>query len=241
MRPLAKIIPVVWVLTLCSCVGTELIDDPIIPEKLTILPRIDSLAVGQEQIFSVQYSNQYGEEEPVYDIAWSSSDSEILAIDASGRAKVMTTGTATIYAMNGMVLDSIVLNRLTGPGSTSDGDTIFFKRGTFMKVDDHYFAEGQVYVQNVNGTTQIRTDLDFATSAGPSVYLLLTNHITGAYTVTPGGHAVNAVSAQITANKLATFTGAQTWTVPSDVNPADYKYVVLYCVLGPVFGAAELQ
>ncbi len=239
MKQLWRIASILLPFLLYGCIGTDFIDDPVINEKLTILPRIDSLTIGQEQVFSVKYSNQYGEEEPVDQITWSSSAPEKIAIDASGKAKALTPGEATIYATNGVLVDSLVLNRLDG--NTNQSDTSFFRQGVFVNVNDHYFAKGKVYVETVNGATQIRTAPDFGTSAGPSVYLLLTNHINGSYTVTSGGHAINAVSAQITANKLVTFTGVQVWEVPSGVDPADYKYVVLYCVLGPVFGAAELQ
>ncbi len=217
-----------------SCIGTDLVDDPIIGEKLTIMPRIDSLAVGKEQVFSIKYSNKYGIEEAQKNITWRSSDPAKISIDAIGKAKALIAGRATIYASNGLVTDSVVLNRLSS-------DTTFIKRGVFKPVGTSYNAAGNIRVQTVLGVTQIITDANFSTSAGPSLYLLLTNHIDGRYTVTPGGQAINAVSAQITPNKMTTFTGVQTWNIPSGVNPADYKFVVLYCVLGPVFGSAELK
>ena len=216
-----------------------MIDDPIIDEKLTILPLIDSLAVGQEQVFSVMYTNQYGVEEPVNNIVWSSSNPDRIAIDMAGKAKVLLPGKTILYATHGSLVDSIVLNRLNG--TANNPDTSFFKQGIFMPVSGSYFAEGKVYVQTINGLSQIFTESDFNSSPGPSVYLLLANHTNGNYAVTPGSHVINSVSAQITANKLTKFSGQQTWAVPPGINPADYKYVVLYCVLGPIFGTAELN
>jgi hypothetical protein len=237
MKKVLQIISV-FITILCNgCIGTDLIDDPIVGEKLSISPRIDSLALGTEKIFSIKFSNKYGIEEVAKNITWRSSDATKVIIDASGKAKTLALGKVTIYATNGSVSDSVILNRL----SKEILDTSFIKRGVFKPVSNSYNASGNVRIQTVKGTTQIITDANFNVSAGPSVYLLLTNNTDGRYTVTPGGQAINGVSAQITPNKLSTFSGGLTWNVPANVNPADYKFVVLYCVLGPVFGAAELK
>lgn len=239
MKKLSQILSIIILFSLNSCIGTDLIDDPIIGEKLSITPRIDSLAVGKEQVFSVKFSNKYGIEEAASNITWRSSDAQKISVDATGKAKALMVGKATIYASNGTSTDSVVLNKSSN--SSTNNDTTFIKRGVFMPVSGSYSAGGNVRLQTVKGVTQIVTDANFSTSAGPSLYLLLANHKNGSYTVTPGGNAINAVSAQITPNKLTTFSGALTWNVPTGVNPADYKFVVLYCVLGPVFGTAELK
>lgn len=235
-----QVLLILSLLFLYACVGTDLIDDPIIGEKITISPRIDSLAIGKEQIFNTKFTNKYGIEETPKTITWRSSDPSKISIDATGKAKALAVGKTTIYATTGTVTDSIVLNK---NNSTSGGnnDTTFIKKGVFQAVSGSYSIKGNVIVRTVKGITQIATDAGFAVSAGPSLYLLLTNHIDGRYTVTSGGNAVNAVSAQITTNKLSTFSGSLTWTAPSDVNPSNYKYVVFYCALGPVFGYAELK
>jgi Electron transfer DM13/Bacterial Ig-like domain (group 2) len=226
-----------------SCVDTDLVDDPIIGEKLSILPRIDSIPLGQESIFSVKYSNKYGDTETAKNTTWRSSDPTKISIDASGKARVLALGKVTIYLTNGTISDSLLLNKSSNstPVINNSKDTTFFKSGVFKPVSSSYSAKGNVKLQTINGTTQIMTDATFAVSSGPSVYLLLTNHTDGRYTVTTGGQAINAVSVQITPNRLTNFSGVQTWDVPKGVNPADYKFAVLYCVLGPIFGAAELK
>jgi hypothetical protein len=246
MKNLFRITPILWLLCLQACVGTDLIDDPVIGAKLSISPRIDSLAIGKEQVFSIRFLNQYGIEEPAKNITWRSSDPAKITIDPSGKAKTIAAGKATLYASNGVVTDSLVINK---SGSTNNNnnnggnntDTTFLKKGVFQPVSSSYSIKGNVQVRTVKGVTQIVTDAGFSVSAGPSLYVLLTNHTNGRYTVTPGSNAVSAASVQVTVNRLSTFSGALTWTVPQGVNPADYKFVVLYCTLGPVFGSAELQ
>ncbi len=242
MKQLFKISIFFIIALLNSCVGTDLINDAIIGEKIRLSPRIDSLTVGKEQAFSIKFTNKYGVEEPANNIVWRSSDPTKITVDATGKIKAIALGKATIYATNGVATDSLTLNKQSDIGSnTNSNDTSFIKKGVFKSVSSSYSAAGNVRIQTVKGVTQIVTDANFNVSAGPSVYLLLTNHTDGRYTVTPGSNAVNAVSAQITANKLSKFSGAETWAVPAGVNPADYKFVVLYCVLGPLFGAAELK
>ena len=224
-----------------SCVGTDLIDDPIIPERVTIAPRIATLDVGQEQIFTAQYTNQYGVVETAKSIVWRSNDPNKVTIDATGKAKTLVLGKVTLYATVGKATDSLVLNQTQTGGSTTN-DTTFLRRGVFKSGTTSYIAVGNVRIQTIKGLTQIITDANLNVSAGPSLYLLLTNHTNGSYTVTPGSNATSAVSVQITANKISGgLTGVQTWTVPNTVNPANYQYAVFYCSLGPVFGSAELK
>jgi hypothetical protein len=228
-----------FLLLTASCVGTDFIEDPIIAEKIRISPRLDSLALGKEQIFTAQYFNQFGQAETPKAIIWRSNAPDRISIDATGKAKVLVMGAATIYATYGKATDSLVLNNKTQTGGNND--TSFIRRGVFQSASSSYQTRGNIRVQTVRGVSQIVTDANFSVSAGPSLYLLLANHTTGSYTITPGSNARNAVSVQITANKLSQFSGAQTWSLPAGVNPADYRYAVLYCALGPVFGFADLK
>ncbi|MFM2267809.1 MAG: hypothetical protein RL757_1250 [Bacteroidota bacterium] len=219
-----------------SCVGTDIIDDPIVPERINISPRINTLAVGASQTFAVKYSNKYGTEETPKNLAWRTSSAARVTVDATGKATRIAVGATTLYATNGTATDSIVLDPTTAPN-----DTTFSKMGNFVRVSASYNVAGTARVQTVRGVTQIVTSAGFSVTAGPSIYVLLTNNINGNYSVTPGGNAINGVSAQITPNKLTQFSGALTYNVPAGVNPANYRYVVLYCVLGPVFGYADLN
>jgi Bacterial Ig-like domain (group 2)/Electron transfer DM13 len=242
MKQLFNIFTLFTILLLNSCVGTDLIDDPIISEKIRISPRIDSLTIGQEQVFSLKFTNKYGVEESAKNIVWRSSDFSKISVDATGKAKAIALGKTTIYVTNGVATDSLVLNKQSNIViDTNTNDTTYIKRSVFKRFDNSHDAKGGVRIQTVKGVTQIVTESDFSTSAGPSLYLLLTNHLDGRYTVMPGSQAINAVTAQVTPAKLTAFSGVQTWTVSPNINPKDYKYMVLYCTLGFVFGSADLQ
>lgn len=217
-----------------ACIGTDYIDDPIVKERLTISPRIATLAVGQTQNFTARYSNQYGIEENKT-ITWLSTAPTRITITPNGRAEAIATGAAAIVARFGLVTDTLWLNQVGG------NDTTFNRSGTFERVGTSYNVAGGLQILTIRGATKIVTDANFSVSAGPSLYLLLANHTNGRYTVVQGGNAVNNVSAQITANRMTQFSGQLTFDVPNNVNPADYQYAVLYCTLGPVFGFANLR
>ena len=241
MKKIARFSALIALVLLQSCVRTDFIDDPIIPERVIIAPRISTLDVGKEQTFTIKYTNKYGVEETPKSIVWRSNAADKVTIDATGKAKTIATGKVTIYATVGTVSDSILLNQSSTSGGGTASDTTFLRRGTFQTISSSYPASGNIRIQTVKGVTQIVTEANFSVRAGPSVYLLLANHTNGSYTVTPGANATNAISVQITPNKITQFSGVQTWSVPTSAVPANYKYAVLYCVLGPVFGAAELK
>jgi hypothetical protein len=224
----------IFLLFLSACVGTDYIDDPIVKERLTISPRINTLAIGQEQIFSARYNNQYGAIENKQ-ITWLSTAPNNISITPDGKAKALTNLATAIVARVGLTVDTLWVNR------NSATDTTFRRSGTFQRVSSSYDAVGGVQIFTVGNTSKIVTDINFSTSAGPSLYLLLANHTSGRYTVTQGGNAINTVSVQITPNRMTQFAGKLTFDVPNSINPADYEYIVLYCTLGPVFGFAQLR
>ena len=53
--------------------------------------------------------------------------------------------------------------------------------------------------------------------------------------------AINGTSAQISLTRLTNFQGTMSWDIPVGVDVNNYKYALLYCTLGPVFGYAELK
>lgn len=217
-----------------GCIGTDIVPDPVVAASLTIQPRIDSLRTGETQQFSVRYFNEFGVAEEVSPV-WGSTDTSNIRIDAAtGLASGLTGAEATIYATAAGLTDSLRLN--SGISNAPDPRT-----ATWTSVGG-YDAEGMVTLeQQGDGKLHLVMSSDFRTSAGPSLYLLLANHTNGAYTVTIGGNAVNGNSAQITPTKMTTFTGALDFEVPDGVLIDDYRYAVLYCTLGPLFGIADFE
>jgi hypothetical protein len=231
-----QLIPVILMAVLLSaCTGTDFIDDPAIPERLVISPRIDSLEVGQTVQFEAAYYDEFGKEKPAA-IGWQSTNPSIVSISQNGLATGVSNGPVKIIAAANNIADTLVLNT-TGVTNSSGG-----RMGNFQNAGNHYHSSGGVRLEQLpDGSLQLIFESDFSTSPGPSLYVLLANHKNGAYAVTPGGNAISGASAQITPARLTSFSGARTYAVPAGISTGDYKYVVLYCTLGPVFGFAELK
>lgn len=218
-----------------SCVGTDYIDDPTIPVRLVISPRIDSIEVGQTVQFDAAYFNEFGQEVQTA-VTWSSTDPAIVSIDQAGKATGQAVGPVKIIATAEKAADTLVLNTA---GVTNSAN---LRTGKFQKAGSSYNVTGDVRLEKQpDGGLKLFFQNNFSASAGPSLYVLLANHRNGSYTVTPGSNAVNGTSAQITPTRLTVFSGEMTFDVPSGIGIDDYDYVVLYCTLGPVFGFAELK
>jgi hypothetical protein len=219
-----------------SCIGTDYVDDEVLSPKVKISNMIGSLKKGESHQFSATYTDAQGVEQSA-NIEWSSSNSEVLSIDNQGKASALKVGESIIKAKFQTFADSFKLI------VTEDDTPIEITRtGSFINGEGSYKAKGIAELtQGADGKLMLTFKSDFVVSAGPSVYVFLANKTRGAFAYQVGGNKVDATSAQITPNRLTNFSGQMSFEVPQDVNINEYKYVVLYCILGPVFGTAELK
>ncbi len=228
-------------LNLTACVGTDLIEETVVPERVRIITDVKKIDIGQSVQLSTQFYNQYGREEKP-SISWRTSDATKVSVDATGLAKGLAKGRVVITATTGKITDSLVVNSDDITPVEQPPLSILERVGQFSRISQSYQIAGTARLKQANdGKLTLIFDSNFQVSAGPSLYVLLTNNTNGGYTVTAGGNAQNGTSVQITPNKLSKFSGEMTYNVPAGVRLSDYKFAVLYCTLGPVFGAAELK
>lgn len=230
-----ELVPILLLpLLLTACIGTDIIDDPVVPPRVAISPRIDSLSAGETVQFAAKYYNDIGIAEEQA-ITWISTDTGHIQIDENGLATGIVTGPAQLIATGGGAADTLTLNTagVTNVTTLRAGD--FEGRGG-------YSASGEARLERqTDGSLKLFFGSDFSASAGPSIYILLANHTSGNYSVTAGSPEVNSTSAQISSTRVTNFSGAMEFDVPADVDIDDFDFVVLYCVIGPVFGFAELN
>lgn len=220
--------------SLQSCVGTDIIEDPVFPERITILPRIDSLSPGESVQLRTRFFDEFGREQEVA-ASWVSTDTSRVVVSETGMATGVSAGPVEIIASFNAATDTLYLNNDTVSNLPDP------RSGTFSGANG-YTAMGTARLEiQGDGKLHLVLESDFRTSAGPSLYLLLANHTNGNYSVTNGGNAVTGASAQITPTRMTNFTGTMDFIVPDDVLIDDYQFVVLYCTIGPVFGTAELN
>lgn len=223
---------------LSSCIGTDLVEETEVPEQIIISTNFSSIKIGEEVQLEAFYTNKYGITED-REITWSTSTPDVLSMSPSGLAIGLLQGEATIEARVGNVLTT----RTIQVSQDSIPDTaISLRSGTFRSAGSgSYTVSGDVVIMTEDGRSRILVSDNFKASIGPSLFLMLTNHTNGSYMVMNNNPVINGTSAQISSTRLTKFSGTMTWDVPTGVDVKNYKYVLLYCTLGPVFGFAELN
>lgn len=222
----------------CSCIGTDLIEEIEVPAQISVSPNISSVKVGDQIQFNAVYTNKYGMSENKQ-IDWSTTTPELIKISSTGLVMALESGDAAIQAK----VENVISTRaLIITSDIMPDTTVLLRTGTFKSAGSgSYTASGDVFITTTAGKSKIMMKENFKVSAGPSLFLLLTNHTNGSYMVSNNNPAINGTSAQISLTRLTNFQGAMTWDIPVGVDVKNYKYALLYCTLGPVFGFAELN
>lgn len=221
-----------------SCIGTDLIEETIVSEQILISTNISSIKIGDEVQFEAIYTNKYGMTENKQ-VVWSTTTPETVSVTSSGLIKALKAGDAVIKANAANAESTRIIIVSADPVIETGINT---RSGIFMSAGaGSYTVAGDVMISTQNGKSKINVKDNFKSSIGPSLFLLLTNHTNGSYMVVNNNPAINGTSAQISLTRLTNFQGAMSWDVPPGVDVKNYKYVLLYCTLGPVFGFAELK
>jgi Bacterial Ig-like domain (group 2)/Electron transfer DM13 len=228
-----------WGITLLSsCIGTDLIEETEVPEQLLISTNISSIKIGNQLQMAAIFTNKFGMTENKT-IIWSTSTPEIASVTSSGLVIAKKAGDAVIKANAGNTEVTRIIIVSNDPLPDTSSQT---RNGTFKSAGaGSYSVAGEIMITTQNGKSKITVKDNFKASIGPSLFLLLTNHTNGSYMVVNNNPAINGTSAQISLTRLTNFQGAMSWDVPAGVDVKNYKYALLYCTLGPVFGFAELK
>ncbi|GAB4414853.1 MAG: hypothetical protein OHK0039_23040 [Bacteroidia bacterium] len=219
--------------TLSACVGTDYVDLGT-SSTLRIELTTQTLTAGEEVALRATLTDTQGATLTV-DASWQSSDTSIVAIDGN-LLLARRAGQTLLVARYLDLVDSVVV-------FVSDAGTslLLQRQGVFMDGQGSYMADGQArLVQTAAGGLQLVFESDFRVSNGPSIYVFLANKTSGPFAYEQGGQRITVESAQITSARLTSFQGMRTYDLPADIDLEDYDYVVLYCILGPVFGYAPL-
>ena len=86
----------VFTMTLIGCIGTDFIDDFVMPQ-LSIEVGQDTLVIGNRVQFEAMFRNNIGIEETV-SFAWESSNEDVAVVDGNGWVEALAVGTSTITA-----------------------------------------------------------------------------------------------------------------------------------------------
>ena len=232
--------PLLLILFLGSCVGTDLVDEQIVPEKLSITSNFNNAKIGDKIKLQANFFDSYGYKSDC-DVTWETKNEGVVKISADGFAEILDTTRTEVIAKCSGSSDTIIVHLGGTPPDTTMMEPTVLRMGTFQNGAGGYFARGTGDIIDDNGVLKVRLNEDFATSSGPSVYLFLATHKDGGYAYEKGGQVITSQSVQLTPNKMTKYTGVQQFEIPAGVDANDYDFIVVYCILGPVFGSAQLN
>lgn len=197
------------------------VGDPNQVAQVVVEPDTLSLSLGESHTFTASALNLDGAPLSGKQFTWSSSNPEVVTVDADGRVTALVSGIAGITATTEGVASVPAL--LIVPGRN--------RQGTFVKRPGtaYNLAGTATLEEQPDGTLLLKLEDDFMSSAGPGLEVILSTT-----------NVVN--SGSLSLGDLQQTTGAQTYEVSSSVELETYDWVIIHCVpFNVTFGYAELQ
>ena len=211
-----------FLLSLVSCIGTDIVEQELVPARVAITARAESIKVGESYQFQAQYFDDLGNIVDT-DITWASTDPSIISIDEMGLATANSEGDVTISAMANGVSDMVLVS------AGENTSVVQTERSGTFEGNRSYVVTGVFTLSQESGELQLTFSDDFSTSNGPGLYVYLTNSESS----TSGGIELGALQSN---------TGAQTYNIDEDIQLGTYDYVLIYCKpFGVAFGIGKFD
>ncbi len=206
-----------------SCIGTDIVDDVIVPEELNIVTGVDSLRIGDSFQFVADYFDSLGQKQDV-PLEWLSTDNSILSIATDGTATAIAMGDVFVKASFGAASDSLMVN-----SGDMTSEMVTERSGNFMGRSD-YNVEGLFTLSDKGDRLELEFDNSFRASNGPGLFVYLSNEIT-------------RVTGGLELGPLQSNSGGQIYTIDkADAQLDTYTFVLIYCKpFGVTFGYGEFE
>ena len=96
-----------------GCIGTDVLDDPLVPQVIAINEGTQAIMLGDSRIFTATYYNEYGVEETV-STQWFIGNTEVATVSPSGVVTAKSMGQTTLIAKFDQAESDPVLITVTG-------------------------------------------------------------------------------------------------------------------------------
>lgn len=199
-----------------GCIGDDIIFDTVDP-VIRITNPIDTIAQDSQYVFEIEYFNNVGKKESVSNAIWSSSHPDIIDISASGVAKGLMPGSATIKVEVSTPEGAKIEDELLIVVGKNTVIVVEFERTGTAKSTSSYVCEGSFVLKEENAQLKLFFAEDYKASSNlPGLYIYLTNN-------------PNTTNGAFEVGKVVVFSGAHEYDIPSSVQLNDYRYVLFYC------------
>lgn len=218
MKKTKYIIVFIVLIGLSSCIGEDIIEDRI-DASLKINNPLVSIAVGDTYQYTAVYLNNVGQEENVT-LQWSSSDPNIIDIDASsGLANAIQEGQATISVSTPDDPEVSSINNNLQITRETIVDNQISKSGTIVTTSS-YILKGDFILEDIEEDNIIRLSIKDNYEADtllPGLYIYLTNN-------------PNTINNAFEIGPVSVFSGAHTYEISKDdVQLNQYSHILYWC------------
>lgn len=205
-----KFIPVLILLMFYGCIGTDIVEEVLVPASLSISRNADSIQLGNTFTFEADYFNEFGQMEAA-EINWSSTDPAIISMDNAGAGTALSVGSSFIRAEYLSIVDSI----LVAVATVVDSE-LSIREGIFRGNRD-YEVNGTFSMAETGNNLELSFDSNFTASNGPGLFVYLSN-------------SQENVIGGVEVGQLQRNSGAQTYTISmSEAQLGTYRFVLIYC------------
>lgn len=210
-------------MVLVGCIGTDIVEDIIVDQSLSINDRLLTLAIGESFQFEADFFDELGEQASA-DIIWESSDEAIMSITSEGLASAVTQGDVIIRAISGSARDSVMVS-----ASSTTTFAAAERSGNFIGLRD-YDVRGTFTLTENGDDLELTFSSNFIASRGPGLFVFLSNSAT-------------RVTGGVEVGQLMQNSGAQTYTISgTQAQLGTYNHVLIYCrPFGVAFGTGQFD
>ncbi len=200
------------IVLLNACIKDDFVMDEVDP-VLRITSTVDTIGLNQEFQFEYMYLNNVGLEEEIIP-QWSSSNEQIISIDANGLAQALAIGTSTITVQ--YELDSIDL--------VAEMEVVVGQRTVMMDIvksgmirtTSSYRLSGDFTLRANGDDLELEFDDNYTASTSlPGLYIYLTNN-------------ANTTNGALEIGAVEVFNGSHSYTIPN-TNINEYAFVLYFC------------
>lgn len=177
---------------LAGCIGTDLLDDPLVPQEITINETTQAIMLGDDRVFTVTYFNEYGLEETV-NPEWFIENTEIATVTSSGVVTAKSIGQTSLIAKFDQAESDPILITVTG---SEDDVAIVIIQAEATQIDIGASIQLSASARNILGDEleglEVSWSVDNTDIASISVNGLLTGKSQGVVNVTATVEGINS-------------------------------------------------